>query len=322
MRRRILAVLTTVVVATVGLVAAGTAPGGAASTPLVGASPNIRLVDGQTVTIFGRDFDDTPLSAGWRAFQCDSGVLDGPIAQQLIAHCDPTGPPGVMATDGALSIEFVVHRSIRVGEEGRPVTCGITSRDCALAVAAGTTTGGFVGAATPISFLGDHTVTVTPSTGLRDGQTVAVTGTGYIEAPVLGEWAVLQCSAKVVASPFTADDVVNECSQNPPYGSAPPDPSGNISGSLEVRKTFVAGAGATAHSVTCGAAPQDCAIVVAHFTTEADFVGAAAPISFATPVPTLRDCIRSFLGDHQHRPAVKLHRLLVCIFTALTHKPH
>ena len=49
---------------------------------------------------------------------------------------------------------------------------------------------------------------------------------------------------------------------------------------------------------------------------------AATPISFGTPTRTLGDCIREFLGDHQHGVRYRFHRLLVCIFTVLTqHRP-
>jgi hypothetical protein len=316
MRRRLGIVLTAVALASTGLVAGATATAAAAPPPSVTVSPSLQLEDGQTVAVIGLGFFDTPLSSGWRALQCDSGILDGPIAQQLIAHCDPSGPPGVTAAGGAFTIDFTVHRSIKVGEEGRPVTCGITPGDCALVVASGTTTGGVVGAAASISFLGDHTVTVTPSTGLHDGQTVTVSGTGFVEQAVPGpDWAVLLCPTTAVTTPLSLQEVVNHCDLNPPETSILPQPDGSFSAQLTVHKTLSTASG----QVTCGQAPGDCSVLVAS-VTRTGFQGATAPISYAKPVPTRRDCIRTFLADHQHRGWVKIHRLLVCIFVALTHK--
>ncbi len=316
MRTRVGIVLTVVALATLGLGGGVASPVGAASPPEITVAPSLQLEDGQVVAILGSSFFETPLSSGWRALQCDSGVLDGPIAQQLIAHCDPSGPPGVTATGGALRIDFAVHRSIKVGEEGRPVTCGRVSGDCALVVASGTTTGGFVGAAAPISFLGDHIVKVTPSTGLRDGQTVTVSGTGFVETPVTDAWAVAQCSPAAVVTPLSLQEVVNHCDLNPPYTSVVAGPDGTFSTALTLRKTLSTSSG----PVTCGLAPNDCSVFVG-FVTAKGFQGASAPISFGNPVPTLRDCIVKFLGDHEHRQWVKFRRLLVCIFIALTHKP-
>jgi hypothetical protein len=315
MRARVGIVVTVVALATLGLTVGGTAAAGAASTPSITVVPSVQLEDGQVVTIVGNGFLDTPLSAGWRAIQCDSGILDGPIEQLLIAHCDPNGPPGVTATAGEVRIDFTVHRTIHVGEEGRAVTCGTVSGDCALLVVSGTTTGGVVGAAAPISFLGDHTVTVTPHTGLRDGQVVTVSGTGFVEHPVLDKWVVLMCSPAGVATPLSLQNTVAHCDVlNEPGTSVAARPDGTLGTPFTVHETFATPSG----PVTCGQAPNDCSVLVAYVTTTG-FVGASAPISFAPPVPTLRDCIRTFLADHQHRPASKLHRLLVCIFTALTH---
>jgi hypothetical protein len=322
MRTRIGIVLTTVVLFAAGLVGGtGTSPAGAASTPSITVNPSSDLEDGQAVTIFGEGFTDTPLPSGWRALQCDSGILDGPIAQQLIAHCDPNGPAGVTAVAGTLIADFVVHRSIKVGEEGRPVTCGIAPADCALVIAGGTTTGGFVGAAAPISFGREHTVTVTPATGLSDGRTVMVTGTGWVQTPSFGGWIIAQCSSAVLTEP-TIGVAVSECDPSL-AGTAiqvPADAAGNIQSPFVVHTTFTT-AGNPSRAVTCGQAPNDCAILIAQVTPGGVFVARAAPISFGKPVPTLRDCIRTFLADHEQRPSVKPRRLLVCIYNALTHKP-
>jgi hypothetical protein len=185
----------------------------------------------------------------------------------------------------------------------------------ALLVAAGGLVGpaGPADAATP-----GHTVTVTPSTGLSDGQTVTVSGTGFVETPVVNDWAIATCRPQILTSAPTLDDALSYCDvTTAPFVFTHADASGNLSTSYTVRKSFPSG-GTT---ITCGQAPNDCAILVAQLTS-AGFVGAAAPISFGKPVPTRRDCITTFLADHEHRPVVKLHRLLVCLWTAIANKPH
>jgi hypothetical protein len=178
---------------------------------------------------------------------------------------------------------------------------------------------GLVGVGTtPAGADATHAITVTPSTGLSNGQTVTVKGTGYVETPSLPEgWAVVQCSALILGS-VDLQNAINNCDiATQPFTYAQADSSGNFTQPFVVRTTITT----TAGSVTCGEAPNDCAILVAQ-VVDGGFKGSAVPISFGKPVPTLADCIRTFVGDHQHRPPVKLHRLLVCIFTALAHKPH
>ncbi len=178
---------------------------------------------------------------------------------------------------------------------------------------------GLVGAATtPAGADATHTITVTPSTGLSNGQTVTVTGTGYVETPSIPDgWAIVQCSAGILSG-VDLQNAINSCDiTTQPFTYAQADSSGHLTKSFVVRTTITT----TAGSVPCGQAPNDCAVLVGQ-VVDGGFVGAATPISFGTPVPTLRDCIRTFLADHEHRPAVKLHRLLACVFTALTHTPH
>jgi hypothetical protein len=176
---------------------------------------------------------------------------------------------------------------------------------------------GLVGATAPAGATAGHAVTVTPSTGLSDGQTVTVSGTGFTETPIVNDWSVAMCRPEILAGAPTIEDAIANCDiTTQPFVFTHADANGNLSTPYTVRKTFAA----NGTQITCGQAPNDCAILVAQLTS-VGFVGAAAPISFGQPVPTLKDCIRTFLADHQHRPAVKLHRLLVCIFIALTHKP-
>ena len=295
---------------------AGSGPAGAAPDPSVTATPSAALADGQTVTVQGTGFTDTPLGGVWRALQCDAGILTGAIVDRLIAHCDPASVARPAAADGTVSIPFAVHRSIAVGEEGRPVTCGRAPGDCALLIASGTATG-FVGAATPISFANQHTVTVTPNKGLANGQTVTVTGKGFFENPIGGNWALTTCTREFLSGPFTIQRAVQVCAVgDPPFVFVPPTADGNITTPYTLHQEFSTLSG----PVKCGRAPNDCVVLLAQLTSS-DFQGGTAPISFGKPVPTLADCIREFLGDKVHHPLRRWFRLFVCIFTALTSKP-
>src|SRR3954447_3696758 len=73
------------------------------------------------------------------------------------------------------------------------------------------TLGGALVAVEPAGAAAVHTVTVTPSTRLSDGQTVTVAGTGFDETPAIYDWAVTQCSAAVLAGPITLDTAINDC---------------------------------------------------------------------------------------------------------------
>jgi hypothetical protein len=179
--------------------------------------------------------------------------------------------------------------------------------------------GGSLVTASPAGAAEVHTVTVTPSTGLADGQTVTVSGTGFDETPLINDWVVSQCSAAILNAPNDVGAAINNCDQST-AAFAHADAAGNISTSFVVHKQLTTGLGTGTGSFTCGQAPNDCAILIAQLADgPTQFVTAATPISFGTPTRTLGDCIREFLGDHQHGVRYRFHRLLVCIFTVLTH---
>jgi hypothetical protein len=175
--------------------------------------------------------------------------------------------------------------------------------------------GGLTGIGAAPAGAAPHTLTVTPSTGLSDGQTVTVTGTGYTEAPVISDWALTMCTPEILAGDLTLQHAIQVCAVgNPPFTLVPPSPDGVLTTSYTVTKEFSTNGG----PVICGQAPDDCVILLAQLTADG-FVGAGTPVSFGTPVPTLAGCIHEFLADHEHPPKAKLQRLLVCIFTVLTH---
>src|SRR3954469_20415431 len=85
-------------------------------------------------------------------------------------------------------------------------------------------------AGTPAGAAAVHTVSVTPSTGLFDGQAVTVHGTGFDETPlVVGGFAVQQCRAAILTvATIDIPDAITNCDQS--SGTAAyADAAGNIS---------------------------------------------------------------------------------------------
>jgi hypothetical protein len=127
-----------------------------------------------------------------------------------------------------------------------------------------------------------HAVTVTPGTGLADGQTVHVTGTGFTETPAVNDWVATMCAGAILDQPPTLELAVQYCDATEgPYVFTHADSAGNIAFDFTVRQTFQPTGGATG-TVDCATSP--CAILVAQVTTDG-FTGASAPISFGRPCP-------------------------------------
>ena len=147
-------------------------------------------------------------------------------------------------------------------------------------------------------------ISINPSTGLTNGQTVVVTGTGFTEHPntqFVVDWAITECNGAVLNQPLDPVLVVNNCDvTTEPFVFVHADAAGNVSGSFRVSKTFTPLGG--------GAVPVDCtktqcALLIATLT-DAGFVGAAAPISFA-PAST---CPRGERPGHGHGDRNHCHR--------------
>ena len=143
-----------------GLLAVG-GPAGAAVVHTVTVSPDAGLSDGQTVTVSGTGFDETPAINDWFVSQCSAAVLSSPIdLNSAINDCDGTSYPVVFThadPAGNLSASFVVHKTITtgLGAGSGTTTCGQAPNDCAILVAqlTNTPTGGvLIAAAAPISF--------------------------------------------------------------------------------------------------------------------------------------------------------------------------
>jgi hypothetical protein len=109
---------------------------------------------------------------------------------------------------------------------------GIAFVVTALALGGSLVAGGVAGAAD------SHTVTVTPSTGLSDGQTVTVSGTGFVETPIVYDWSVSECESAVL-SDITLDGALAHCDvTTTPFVFTHADAAGNLSTPYTLRKSF------------------------------------------------------------------------------------
>ena len=163
---------------------------------------------------------------------------------------------------------------------------------------------GLAFAAAPPAGASGWQISISPSTGLTDGQLVLVTGTGFTEHPntqFVVDWAITECNSTVLSQPLDPQLVINNCDvTTEPFVFVHADAAGNVSGTFRVSTTFTPLGG--------GAVPVDCtqtqcALIIAQLT-DAGFVGAAAPISFA-PAPT---CPRGDRGGHGYGDKNHCHR--------------
>jgi hypothetical protein len=136
-------------------------------------------------------------------------------------------------------------------------------------------------------------ITVSPNTGLVDGQVIAVRGTGFVPDQPGSSGVVtivLVCPSFVLDfEPFGPDDLfglVNVCGVL--AGEASTDAAGVLSSTLQVARVMPARVGGG--TVNCGAAPNDC-IVFAGSVRLSPRTGpfllryATAFISFGPPTP-------------------------------------
>ena len=129
-----------------------------------------------------------------------------------------------------------------------------------------------------------HAITVTPSTGLSDGQTVVVSGTGFTEAPAVNDWSVAECRAKILDQAITLNTALDNCDvTSQPFVFVHADSAGNLSTSYTAHATFTLTTGGVG-TVDCTA--TQCALLVAEIINGGQgFVGAAALVTFGGAPP-------------------------------------
>jgi Neocarzinostatin family len=184
------------------------------------------------------------------------------------------------------------------------------------ALVAALTFAGVAVASTPAGAADSHAITVTPDSGLVDGQSVTVGGTGFVETPIINDWFAAECSGAILTDGVTLDNALKDCDvTTQPFVFVHADADGNLSTPLTVRKTFTTSSNIP---VTCGQGADQCAILVSQLTEGGILRGAAAAISFGPPPPsTIADCFRAFAHDHNHSPRVKAVHLLLCVLGVL-----
>jgi hypothetical protein len=150
--------------------------------PSLSATPSTGLVQGDTVTVTGTGF---PAGDRIGIVQCKL-VTDGPIGCNLSTLVYSTAD-----ASGSFSASFVPRRILYV--DGTPVDCADLD---ACKIGAGSVADQTQGADAAIQFdpavppPPPPSITVTPDTGLLDGQTVTVTGANYEPDSNFG---VIQC---------------------------------------------------------------------------------------------------------------------------------
>ena len=147
-----------------------------------------------------------------------------------------------------------------------------------------------------------HAITVTPSTGLSDGQVVTVTGTGFTETPAVNDWSVTECRAGVLDTPLTLSSAVDNCDVlTQPFTFVHADAQGAISTPFTVHRTI------TVQNAAVDCLQVACVVLVAQITT-ASFDGAGAPISFGPTPPRPPHCTGAERPGHGHGDRHHCHR--------------
>jgi hypothetical protein len=256
--------------------------------PTIVVDPSIDLVDGQVVTVTGSGFGSGQYL---EIFQCRAGAVDE-------FDCDPGN---AFSFDADLSGGFVWEFQVDAfmftqAGVSDPVDCRVAPGACDIRL------GNILEAAdavvAPISFDPDAplrppvAVTVEPSTGLADGQTVQVEGANLTPRE---EAFAFQCAADDPVdqnTPCAYDDLVRGV----------PDVDGTIVLPLVLKRVFTS---PTGQAVDCGP-PGSCVVALSWgFSFLPDRL-AAAPITFAgvgppataPPTPPARPVVRqpSFTG--------------------------
>jgi hypothetical protein len=237
----------------------------AAGSPAIAVTPTSGLSDGQQVTVNG---------SGWvpghsiALFECHSSQLPGNGPP-----CGNFAPSATADVNGAFQVLFTVQQSLVATNNGNAVY------DCAVAPGCNIVVGDFTTSTFRTAHLSfgpssSPVVTVTPSTGLNNLQTVNVSGTGYDLVLNGGNTAIIEC----------ATQQAQLCDRVPGhFGAAPIQPDHSFSVPFVVRRTFQGSLnqGGPTTLVDCTIAPG-CSIAAYQ---SAGF-GSAQRVSFLTPDAT------------------------------------
>ena len=234
--------------------------------PTVTADPSTGLLDGQSITVSATDF---PADAAAALVECPTGTPIG----DLELDCDASTVDLVQADgSGAFSTSYQVTRVIE-GPAG-PIDCAGPSACVLSALNLADPT---QAASTPIAFeditIVPPVLTVTPSTALVDGQSVAITGKGFVAQQ---EYVLSECAAgSTDGSSCVAEDGFGSVAQVVAKGR-----SGRFSVSFPVARVLTLFDG----TVDCAQAPGCVIGAVDEFNGS---VAAVAPLAFNPAVKPL-----------------------------------
>jgi hypothetical protein len=250
----------------------------------VGVSPRVDLLDGQTVDVRVDGLDHVP---GAHTVMCAGDVTE----ETAMTSCDLTsGPDGsgglaqLTASEQAVRVQRVIHitRGSPDPNQVRTYDCAVEPAGCVLAV--GPLTIPVRAALVAVTFqdvpLATPTASISPSTGLRDGQEAIFTAEGLRPDTT---YAVTQCQAQGERGCDVLD-----------FGSATTDPAGRVTIPVSVWASIYRYNG----RVDCTAEP--CAVTL----TMEGLAVVSTPVAFAegvvAPVPSLRIEPTGPYRDGQH----------------------
>jgi hypothetical protein len=246
--------------------------------PLVTVTPSTDLVNLQTVTIAGSGFSPNANIGGALCKAGTDGADNCDTAHPVLTTADATG---------AFSVQFQVRRILHTANGD--VDCASALQTCHLGIANIADQEG-QHAFVPLSYDPNAplppkpSLLVAPTTGLVEGQELAVFGGGFVpNDPVVFR----QCAAPgSIASPCAF------------LGSAIADAEGNVLALVAVHRTIVQ---PPVFSVDCAAAPGTCSFVAASIN-DVDVIN-QVPLSFDPngPLPSAQVVVTpaTDLVDHQ-----------------------
>jgi hypothetical protein len=235
--------------------------------PAVDFAPTTGLLDGQPITVRGQDVPP----GEYQLFHC----------YQQRDCADPT-PPLTVGGDGVLRAT-VPARQRFTGREGlehhycRSGDCRIVLHDLDHGSAAETPYEMATGA-----------LTATPDTGLRDGQTVQISGTDLMssyDGPAFwvfptGGWALTQCDAAILGD-LSLAGTFTHCSVAPPTRDVTVGGS-TLDTALDVRSSITRILGGT---TDCTASPGACVVGLVRLEQDGSLSSHLRPIAFAPRSP-------------------------------------
>ena len=221
-------------------------------------TPSTLLVQGDTVTVSGTGYPANALI----------GIIQCRVPSSSVADCNQSTLSYTNTNaSGSFSTSFTPRRTLIVG--GTPIDCSGVN---ACKIGAGSVAEQTISDDYPIQFDPSipppppPTLSVTPSTNLLNGQTVAVTGTNY---PANTMVALLECLDPPTTDPFNCGSSTGQYTVS--------DSSGNISYTYTVRRVL-----RTNGTSTDCATPGAC-VLLSGVQEIGD--GATAPITFDGSVP-------------------------------------